>query len=83
MYYPCGKKFEGAWRNGKKNGRCIYTWPNGARYTVIYIDGKKQGEGMLENAMVSLDALKKTYKSLAKKSLAAREFMNNPSLAVY
>lgn len=50
---------------------------------MIYIDGKKQGEGMLENAMVSLDALKKTYKSLAKKSLAAREFMNNPSLAVY
>jgi hypothetical protein len=26
---------------GKKNGRCVYTWPNGARYTVIYIDGKK------------------------------------------
>jgi hypothetical protein len=41
LYYPCGKKFDGMWKNGKKNGRCVYTWPNGAQYNVIYVDGKK------------------------------------------
>jgi hypothetical protein len=83
LYYPCGKKFEGQWKAGKKNGRCIYTWPNGARYNVIYIDGKKQGEGMLENTMVSLKDLKSSYSSHAKKSVAAREFMKNPPHFIY
>jgi len=58
LYYPCGKRFEGQWKVGKKNGRCFYTWPNGARYGVIYIDGMKQGEGILENSFVSLKELK-------------------------
>jgi len=83
LYYPCGKKFEGQWKTGKKNGRCVYTWPNGARYNIIYIDGKKQGEGVLENSLVSIDNLKQTYKSLSKKSVAARDFLNNPPLFIY
>ena len=83
MYYPCGKKFEGLWKVGKKNGRGFYTWPNGAKYNIIYIDGKKQGEGVLENSFVSLKDLKNTYSSVAKKSLAAREFMKNPPHFVY
>jgi hypothetical protein len=83
LYYPCGKKFEGVWKAGKKNGRCTYTWPNGALYHVIYIDGMKQGEGVLENSHVSLKELKNSYSSNVKKSLAAREFLKNPPHFVY
>lgn len=39
--YPDGKTFEGNWKNGKKNGKCSYTWPNGAKYFVFYLDGRK------------------------------------------
>ena len=49
----------------------------------MYIDGKKQGEGQLEGANVSLDAIKNQDKSLEKKSLASREMMRNPPLFIY
>jgi len=55
LFYTDGKKLEGVWRNGKKHGKAAYVWPNNARYNVFYIDGKKQGEGMLEGTHVSLD----------------------------
>lgn len=55
IFYPDGKKLVGIWRNGKKHGKAAYIWPNGAKYNVLYIDGRKQGEGMLEGANVSLD----------------------------
>jgi hypothetical protein len=32
---------------------------------------------------VSLDNLRQTYKSLSKKSLAAKEFLTNPPLFIY
>ena len=40
-----GLLFSGMWKDGKKHGPGVYSWPNGARYYVYYIEGKQQGEG--------------------------------------
>mmetsp|Transcript_17001 Transcript_17001/g.21508 ORF Transcript_17001/g.21508 Transcript_17001/m.21508 type:complete len:84 (+) Transcript_17001:637-888(+) len=68
LYYPDGKCFECAWKDGKKHGTGVYIWPNGARYYVHYIDGKKQGPGTMGTEGVSIEQLKQNYASLGKKS---------------
>lgn len=51
----------------------MYIWPNGARYTVHYTDGRKKEQGKLEGSKVSLEELKDQYGSLLKKSMRAKE----------
>ena len=79
MYYPDGKRYEGNWRDGKKNGKGTYCFPNGASYRVVYADGKKKTTGTLMSAAVNLDELKNEYRSLAKKSMYARDFLKQNS----
>ena len=62
MYYPDGKEFHGNWREGKKHGSGLYKWPHGAEYYVNYVDGKVQGEGRLQNTMLSVHEIEKNIK---------------------
>ena len=75
MHYPDGKKFEGVWKDGKKHGSGIYSWPNGVKYFVYYIEGKQTGDGNLDNTAVSLEQLKLDYASLAKKSMIGEKLI--------
>ena len=75
LYYPDGKCYEGNWRDGKKNGKGTYVFPNGASYQVVYADGKKKSQGTLINTEINMDELKNQYRSLAKKSQYARDYL--------
>lgn len=79
MYYPDGKRYEGNWRDGKKNGKGVYVFPNGASYSVVYADGKKKTQGTLMSTNVNLDELKNEYRSLAKKSMYSKDFLKKNS----
>jgi hypothetical protein len=74
LHYPDGKKFVGAWKEGKKHGKGYYEWPNGSRYHVVYTEGRKKDNGHLENTKVSLAELKQTYSNIAKKASAGKQF---------
>ena len=39
--YPDGGKYEGDWKDGKRNGRGIYTYPDGGIYEGQWSDGKE------------------------------------------
>lgn len=73
LYYPDGKKFEGQWKDGKKHGQGTYSWPNGSKYYVNYIEGKMQGGGQMNNNQVSIEQLKLDYASLGKKTRLGQE----------
>ena len=68
MHYPDGKRYEGNWKDGKKNGSGRYVWPNGSKYFVQYLDGKKQGTGTMDSNTVSIDQVKRQYANLGKKT---------------
>jgi hypothetical protein len=46
----------------------MYIFPNGAMYSVVYAEGRKIKEGVLENSSVSIEKIRQEYQSLAKKS---------------
>lgn len=50
-------------------------WPNGAKYLVVYAEGKKKEQGKLESSNVSLEQLKSTYGSIAKRAMNAEQFL--------
>jgi hypothetical protein len=50
-------------------------WPNGAKYLVVYAEGKKKEQGKLESNNVSLEQLKSTYGSIAKRAMNAEQFL--------
>lgn len=73
LHYPDGKKYVGLWKEGKKHGKGYYEWPNGAKYHLFYTDGTKRVEmGKLDGASVSLDELRNSYSSVAKKAANAK-----------
>jgi len=76
LFYPDGKRFEGQWKDGKKNGRGNYVFPNGSIYQVIYREGTKMNQGVLKAGDVNIESLKTEYRSLAKKSQFARDFLD-------
>lgn len=80
LYYPDGKRFEGTWKEGEKHGKGYYVFPNGAMYQVIYSNGRKNGEGKLISGNVSVDQLKQSYKSLAKKALGGKDFLRSKGI---
>ena len=74
LHYPDGKKYIGLWKEGKKHGKGYYEWPNGAKYHLLYNDGNKRVEmGKLDGASVSLDDLRNSYSSVAKKAANAKK----------
>ena len=38
--------YDGEWKDGKRNGRGVYTWANGDRYDGEWKDGKQNGRGV-------------------------------------
>jgi hypothetical protein len=69
------KEVVGAWKEGKKHGKGYYEWPNGSRYHLVYTEGRKKDNGQLENTKVSLAELKQTYRKIAKKASAGKQFV--------
>lgn len=43
--WPNGKKYEGQYKNDKKEGYGIYTWPDGRQYSGMWKNGKQDGVG--------------------------------------
>lgn len=39
-------RYEGEYRDGKENGKGVYTWKNGDRYEGDWVDGKSNGKGV-------------------------------------
>ena len=75
LHYPDGKVFNGPWQMGKKNGPSTYSWPNGAKYFVTYLDGKAKNDGKLVGSAVPLEQIKSQYASLAKKTYKSINFL--------
>ena len=46
VYYNNGDRYEGDWRNGKKEGKGIYYYNNGDRYEGDWRNDKKDGKGI-------------------------------------
>ena len=41
-YYASGERYEGGWKNDKKEGYGVFYWSNGDRYEGEWKDGKRQ-----------------------------------------
>ena len=41
------EKYEGEWKDGKRHGKGIYTWPDGGKYDGEWEDGEIHGQGIL------------------------------------
>ena len=46
MYWNDGDRYEGEWRNGKKEGKGIYYYNNGDRYEGEFKNNKRDGAGI-------------------------------------
>jgi hypothetical protein len=45
-----GVRYEGEWRDDKRNGRGALSWPNGDRYEGEFRDGRANGHGLFKSA---------------------------------
>ena len=45
MYYNNGEKYDGKWKNDKKEGKGIFYYFNGDKYDGEWKDDKKEGKG--------------------------------------
>lgn len=43
--YSNGNKYEGNFKNGKRNGKGTFTWTSGAKYEGNWVDNKREGNG--------------------------------------
>jgi hypothetical protein len=41
------KEYIGKFKNGKKNGKGVYTWPDGSIYTGEFLDDNLHGTGKM------------------------------------
>ena len=46
MYYNSGDRYEGEWKNDKREGKGIYYYKSGSRYEGEYKKNKKEGKGI-------------------------------------
>jgi hypothetical protein len=44
--FDSGARYVGEFRNGKRHGRGVYTWPNGDKYVGNWEGGKRNGQGV-------------------------------------
>ena len=47
--WPDGRKYEGEYKDDKKDGEGIYTWPDGKKYDGGWKDSKQHGEATFTN----------------------------------
>ena len=43
--WPDGRKYEGEYKNDKKEGHGVFTWPDGRQYDGNWKNGRQDGEG--------------------------------------
>jgi len=55
-----GRKYEGEYKNDKKEGYGEFNWPNGKVYKGMWKDGKQDGDGTLLNSKTG-DQLQATW----------------------
>ena len=46
-----GRRYEGDFKNGKKDGEGTFEWPTGIKYIGSWINGKQHGTGILYNTV--------------------------------
>lgn len=44
-----GRRYEGEYKNGKKDGEGTFEWPSGIKYIGSWRNGKQHGTGVLYN----------------------------------
>jgi hypothetical protein len=51
-------RYDGDWKQGKKEGTGTYLWANGSIYQGEYVNGKKEGKGIMiyNNGTTGLEA---------------------------
>ena len=47
--WPDGRKYEGDYKDDKKEGVGLFVWADGRKYNGCWKDGKQHGEGMFFN----------------------------------
>ena len=47
--WPDGRKYEGEYKDDKKDGEGVYTWPDGKKYDGGWKDSKQHGEATFTN----------------------------------
>ena len=47
--WPDGRKYEGEYKNDKKEGHGVFTWPDGRQYDGNWKNGRQDGEGKFYN----------------------------------
>ena len=47
--WPDGRKYDGEYKDDKKDGQGTYTWPDGKRYEGGWKDSKQHGEAVFTN----------------------------------
>jgi hypothetical protein len=45
VIYQDGSRYEGEWKDGKRDGEGTYSWADGSKYKGEWKDGKRDGEG--------------------------------------
>lgn len=45
MTFLSGEKYNGLWYNGMREGKGVYTYPDGTKYIGFYKDDLRHGEG--------------------------------------
>jgi hypothetical protein len=68
-----GVRYEGEWRDDKRNGRGVLNWPNGDRYEGDFRDGKANGHGVLgQHKVIATTAITVTGKETVTASILGR-----------
>jgi hypothetical protein len=49
--WPDGRRYEGDFKNGKKDGEGTFEWPNGVKYIGSWRGGKQHGLGIIYNTV--------------------------------
>jgi hypothetical protein len=47
--WPDGRKYEGGYKNDKKEGHGIFSWPDGRKFDGNWKNGRQDGEGKFYN----------------------------------
>ena len=60
--WPDGRRYEGEYKDDKKEGYGIFEWTNGKKYRGYWHNGKQNGEGELKNGANGRDGANGYYR---------------------
>ena len=79
--WPDGRRYEGDFKNGRKDGEGTFEWTNGIKYIGSWKSGKQHGLGIIYN---TIDGSKKQGEWVQGKRLkwvTANEVLSSPNRA--